>query len=64
MIEQKGNKIMEQEKKEQIKRNAEAIMEMAGCKVSHKYDEDLMDMLDGKVTVDEVIKSILGECRG
>lgn len=51
---------MEQDKKEQIKRNAEAIMEMAGCKVSHKYDEDLMDMLDGKVTVDEVIAKILG----
>ena len=64
MIERKGSKIMEQERKEQIKRNAEAIMEMAGCKVSHKYDEDLMDMLDGKVTVDEVIKSIVGEYRG
>ena len=36
-------------------------MEMAGCKVSHKYDEDLMDMLDGKVTVDEVIAKIIGD---
>ena len=61
MIERKGNKIMEQERKEQIKRNAEAIMEMAGCKVSHKYDEDLMDMLDGKMTVDEVIAKIIGD---
>lgn len=61
MIERKGSKIMEQERKEQIKRNAEAIMEMAGCKVSHKYDEDLMDMLDGKVTVDEVIAKIIGD---
>ena len=52
---------MEQDKKEHIKRNAEAIMEMAGCKVSHKYDEDLMDMLDGKVTVDEVITKIIGD---
>lgn len=61
MIERKGSKIMEQERKEQIKRNAEAIMEMAGCKVSHKYDEDLMNMLDGKVTVDEVIAKIIGD---
>ena len=60
MIERKGNK-MEQERKEQIKRNAEAIMKMAGCKVSHKYDEDLVDMLDGKVTVDEVIAKIIGD---
>lgn len=61
MIERKGNKIMEQEKKEHIMKNAEAIMEMAGYKVSHKYDEDLMNMLDGKVTVDEVIAKIIGD---
>ena len=44
-----------------IERKGSKIMEMAGCKVSHKYDEDLMNMLDGKVTVDEVIAKIIGD---
>ena len=51
---------MEQEKKEHIMKNVDAIMEMAGCKVDHRDDIDIVDMLDGKKTVDEVIAKILG----
>ena len=52
---------MEQEKKEHIMKNVDAIMEMAGCKVDHRDDSDIVDMLDGKKTVDEVIEKVLGE---
>lgn len=55
---------MEQDKKEHIMKNVDAIMEMAGCKVDHRDDDNIVDMLDGKKTVDEVIENIMVEYRG
>lgn len=61
MIEQKGNKIMEQEKKMDLLRESEAVIEMAGFKSDHKYDDLFTEMLDGNKSVDEVIEEIKGD---